>query len=424
MSDVAIRATNLCKRFKLYDDMITGPVKELIFFWRRRDFFQEFPAVNDVSFEIKRGEVVGIVGPNGAGKSTLLKMIAGLLNIDGGTLEVNGRVTALLALGVGVHPEFTGRENIFYGAMLLGMSKREVLGKMDSIIEFAELGDYIDRPFRTYSSGMRARLLFSISMSIDPDILIVDEALATGDSYFVQKCLRRIREICQGGATILFVSHNLQQVKTLCRRAFLMHNGYMLKTGESDSILEAYSDLAFQQADAALRKDAGEKSSVPLTEPVPRGRFEVLGVEMLAENGTPKLVFRTWETVDVKISYRHNYPEAIDVDMVLLFTDEATGRIVAVVDPFEAFGDGDVESKAGPVHVDNEGAVLFRLSPLLVTGGNFNISVKCYKDGDLIGELMNSCRFFAARGRIPFYHEIQFLHPATVRHQTELDIST
>ena len=188
-ADIAIKVSNVTKRFKLYHNIVTGPIKETLFYWKRRNYYRDFLAVKGVSFEVKKGEVIGIIGPNGAGKSTLLKMVAGLLPVDGGEIKVQGRITALLALGVGIHPEFTGKENIFYGGMLLGLSKKEVLSKMNDIIEFSELGEFINQPFRTYSSGMKARLLFSTSMSISPDILIVDEALATGDSYFVQKKL-------------------------------------------------------------------------------------------------------------------------------------------------------------------------------------------------------------------------------------------
>ena len=212
-------------------------------------------AVKDVSLDIKKGEIVGFIGPNGAGKTTLLKMIAGLLPVDKGTIEVNGSVTALLALGVGVVPEMTGRENILYGGMLLGMSKNEVRSKMDSIIEFAELNDFVDRPMRTYSSGMRARLLFSISMSIVPDILIVDEALATGDSYFVKKCSRRIREICESGATILFVSHNLRHIKELCDKCYILQAGQLLASGDSESVIAEYISGIIARNDAKLMEE-------------------------------------------------------------------------------------------------------------------------------------------------------------------------
>lgn len=239
-NEPAICVDRVWKRFRLYDDPITGPVKELLFFWKRHKYYRDFMALKDVSFEVTRGEVVGIIGPNGAGKSTLLKMIAGLLSVDRGKIDVRGKVTALLALGVGVHPEFSGRENILYGGMLLGTSKSEVLRKLDGIIDFAELGEFIDQPFRTYSSGMRARLLFAISMSIEPDILIVDEALATGDVYFVQKCQCRIEELCASGATILFVSHNIKQIENLCSRCIVLDHGNLLFDGAPEQATLQY----------------------------------------------------------------------------------------------------------------------------------------------------------------------------------------
>ncbi|HVX14554.1 MAG TPA: polysaccharide ABC transporter ATP-binding protein [Pirellulales bacterium] len=262
MSDVVIRVDQVWKRFKLYHNLITGPIKEHVFFWKREQYYQEFMAVQDVSFEVQRGEVVGIIGPNGAGKTTLLKMIAGLLPVDRGRIEVRGKVTALLALGVGVHPEFSGRENILYGGMLLGMSKREVLRKTESIVEFAELGEFIDRPLRTYSAGMRARLLFSISMSIDPDILIVDEALATGDSYFVGKSLGRIHEMCSSGATVLFVSHNMGQIQNLCSRGLVLMHGRLIHNGGATEAVARYAESVLSAQQASLgqtgpRREAG-----------------------------------------------------------------------------------------------------------------------------------------------------------------------
>jgi ABC-type polysaccharide/polyol phosphate transport system ATPase subunit len=238
--DVVVTVENVSKRFKLYRDVVFDPLKEYIFFWRSEEFYREFWAVRNVSLEIRKGEIVGIIGANGAGKSTLLKMIAGLLKIDEGTIEIKGKVTALLTLGLGFHSEFTGRENILYGGMLLGMSKQEVLSKVESIIEFAEIGDYIDRPLRTYSSGMKARLVFATSMSVNPEILLVDEALATGDSYFVSKCAQKIRDLCNSGATILFVSHNLRQIEDLCPRAVVMHEGGVLFDGETNEAVSRY----------------------------------------------------------------------------------------------------------------------------------------------------------------------------------------
>jgi ABC-type polysaccharide/polyol phosphate transport system ATPase subunit len=239
----AIEVSHVSKRFKLYHDTVLGPLKEYLLFWKHSGVYREFRALDDVSFAIKRGEVVGIIGPNGAGKTTLLKMIAGLLPVTEGRITVRGKVLALLALGVGVHPEFSGRENIYFIGLIMGMSKEEIEAKERSIIEFSEIGAFIDQPFRTYSSGMKARLLFSISMSVNPDVLIVDEALATGDIAFVRKCEHRIRELCASGATVLFVTHNLIQVNNLCDRSILLMNGKVVCSGPPIEVFNRYREL-------------------------------------------------------------------------------------------------------------------------------------------------------------------------------------
>lgn len=241
MSEPVIRVEHVSKRYRLYGSRRSGPL-ESIFFPKRHALIPSFLAVNDVSFDVHRGEVVGMLGHNGSGKTTLLKVIAGLLGADEGQVTVRGKITALLALGVGVHPEFTGRENIVYGAMLLGMRKSEVMRKLDSIIEFAEVGEFIDQPLRTYSSGMQSRLLFSTAMSVEPDILVVDEALATGDSRFVEKCKQRIRDVCRGGTTVLYVSHSLPEVATLCNRCLVLNHGKLVFDGTPEDSIHKYEE--------------------------------------------------------------------------------------------------------------------------------------------------------------------------------------
>jgi ABC-type polysaccharide/polyol phosphate transport system ATPase subunit len=252
--DIAIEVVHVSKRFKLYHHAMLGPLKEYLMFWKRQDVYREFEALHDVSFSVKRGEVVGIIGPNGAGKTTLLKMIAGLLPVTEGEIRVRGKVLALLALGVGVHPEFSGRENIYFIGLILGMSREEIDAKVQSIIDFSEIGAFIDQPFRTYSSGMKARLLFSISMSADPEILIVDEALATGDMAFVRKCEQRIRELCASGVTVLFVTHNLMQVNNLCDRSILLMNGKIACSGPPIEVFNRYRELYIEDENRRLAK--------------------------------------------------------------------------------------------------------------------------------------------------------------------------
>jgi ABC-type polysaccharide/polyol phosphate transport system ATPase subunit len=256
--DIALEVRNLTKTFHDFDRSWSGIVRQALGFWRSNRNHACSTVVHDVSFTIPRGQVVGLVGSNGAGKTTLLKMIAGMLPIDSGTVTVNGRLTTLLAFGVGVHPEFSGRENIYYTGILMGMAPKEIAQRIDSIIEFAELSEVIDHPFRTYSSGMRARLLFSISMSVDPDIIIVDEALATGDTYFVQKCQRRIKQICDSGATVILVTHNLNQTQELCDRLLVMDRGRLAFDGEPRAGVDHYIGLLCRRRTEQLDQENAE----------------------------------------------------------------------------------------------------------------------------------------------------------------------
>jgi len=214
----------------------------------RRRYYETFVALNRVSVTIHRGETVGIVGPNGSGKSTLLQIIAGLLQPSGGRVSITGRAAALLELGAGFNPEFTGRENIYLNASILGLTKAEIDARYDGIVAFSGLGEFIDRSVVTYSSGMYVRLAFSIAASVDPDILIVDEALAVGDEGFQRKCLARIEALRDKGTTILFVSHAMGMITQLCDRAVLMDHGEVLLVGEPKLVASNYYRLTHAPA--------------------------------------------------------------------------------------------------------------------------------------------------------------------------------
>jgi ABC-type polysaccharide/polyol phosphate transport system ATPase subunit len=232
----SICATGIGKSYKLYDRPL-DLLKEVL---TRRARHSEKEVLRDISFEINSGEIVGIIGRNGAGKSTLLKIIAGTLTPTTGTVHVNGRVSAILELGTGFNPAYSGRDNVILSALMRGMSEAEVRRKLDSIIEFAGLADVIDEPFHTYSSGMQGRLAFAAAVSVEADVIIIDEALSTGDVRFAARSLRRIHEICQSGITALFVSHNTYQVLQLCTRAIWIHDGRIRMDGGPIEVVRAY----------------------------------------------------------------------------------------------------------------------------------------------------------------------------------------
>ncbi len=233
-SDVAIRVSNLSKRYAIYDrpqDRIKQffmPKLRGLFGLKSNSYYREFWALRDVSFEIRKGETIGIIGRNGSGKSTLLQLICGTLNPTEGVIETHGRIAALLELGSGFNMEFTGRENIYMNAAVLGLSKKEIDARYDDIVAFADIGDFVGQPVKTYSSGMFVRLAFAVAINVSPDILIVDEALAVGDASFQAKCMQKFEEFRQNGTTILLVTHDLGSVLQFSNRCFLLNDGARL----------------------------------------------------------------------------------------------------------------------------------------------------------------------------------------------------
>lgn len=211
-----------------------------------KKIFREFWALRDISFTVTKGEIIGVIGTNGSGKSTLLQIIAGTLAPTIGTVNVVGRVSAILELGAGFNTEFTGRENILLNAAIIGFSRDAIAEQMDKIRAFSELGDFFDQPIKTYSSGMQARLAFSIAIHVDPEILIVDEALAVGDARFVAKCMRRIKDIMSKGTTVLFVSHDISSVRTLCSRTLWLDQGYLIEDGDVFPVTGRYMAYMFK----------------------------------------------------------------------------------------------------------------------------------------------------------------------------------
>jgi ABC-type polysaccharide/polyol phosphate transport system ATPase subunit len=236
-SDITVRVRDLAKRYGLYGRP-ADRLRELVL--GRRSGGREVHAVDGVSFTVRRGETVGVIGQNGAGKSTLLQLLAGTLQPTVGTCEVRGRLAALLELGTGFHPEFTGRENVHLAATVLGLSRLEIDRRFDAIAAFADIGAFLDAPVKTYSTGMYVRLAFAVAVSIEPDVLLVDEALAVGDLRFQAKCLAHMRGIQERGATILFVSHSVEQVRRFCDRALWLEGGRLVLDGPAGVVTDRY----------------------------------------------------------------------------------------------------------------------------------------------------------------------------------------
>lgn len=250
-SEIAIKVSNLSKCYQIYSqphDRLKQsilPRMQKLLGAGSKQYFREFQALHDVSFEIKKGETVGIIGRNGSGKSTLLQMICGTLNPTSGTIETHGRIAALLELGSGFNPEFTGRENVFMYAAVLGLPRADTEARFAEIEAFADIGDFIEQPVKTYSSGMLVRLAFAVIAHVDADILVVDEALAVGDAFFTQKCMRFLRQFMKTG-TVLFVSHDTASVRSLCSDAIWIEKGHMLERGTPKEVCEHYLEAFYE----------------------------------------------------------------------------------------------------------------------------------------------------------------------------------
>lgn len=253
----AIELHNISKKFKIYHNKESNLKYVLLNLLKgkRSKLHSEFWALKEVDIDIKKGQTVGFIGRNGSGKSTMLKLISKILYPDGGTIRTSGKLSTLIELGSGFHPELSGRENVYINASILGFSRAEVREKFDDIVKFSGLEEFIDNPVKTYSSGMYVRLGFSVAINIDPDILIVDEVLAVGDETFQKKCIRKINEFKEMGKTIVFVSHDLESVEKLCDRVFLMHNGQLITEGKPLEAISEYHKLLIGTSQKHLRED-------------------------------------------------------------------------------------------------------------------------------------------------------------------------
>lgn len=350
---------------------------------------ETFTALQDVSLRVATGETVGVIGPNGSGKSTLLKLVAGITKPTSGTVNVKGRISALIELGAGFHPEISGRENVFINGIMLGLSKREVSQKFEEIVEFAELEEFIDAPVKTYSSGMYARLGFAVAIHVNPDVLLVDEILAVGDQGFTHKCLDKFAEFRRHGKTILLVTHSLSLVERFCDDAVWLDSGLIKAVGDPKRVVDAYLSHVESQEELQLEADdiktrkMTETSSEPLTTgeasmddmfQVVEGRWgsrevEILDVTLVGDDGKSAHVFHSGDRMSVRVHINAEKPVSDFVFGVGLFN----------VDGVCCYGTNTDLEQLVSKEIDGEGTVDFTIDSLELVAGTYKLDVAVHK---------------------------------------------
>jgi len=390
MSAPAIEIANLRKVFRLYPDLVGSRIKQSLLFWNT--YYREKVALDDVNLRLEKGEVVGVIGPNGAGKSTLLKIIAGISYPTGGRVKVNGRVIAVLALGLGFHPRLTGLQNIDLAGMMLGMSREEIRRKRDWIIEFSELGRYVESPITSYSTGMRARLSFAVAACQDPEILIVDEALATGDVRFVQKCINRIHEITRSGTTALFVSHNIWSIKRLTKRCILIGEGKIADDGDTSRVTDRYYELMLKSEVAESNFDEQVEGSF-----VGTGEVQLKRIDLRDAAGKSTRMISSAEAGSLWFELdAGSVPKKVGLRVIVHRDDGVVATIIAGL----AGGTLNEEHQfVQPTFELNSGlsTIKFELSHVLLAPGNYSIDLHVFDPAEHSGFTSSQQYFFKTR---------------------------
>lgn len=339
MSDYAIKIENVSKVYKLYNEPIDR-LKEAMHPFKKK-YHKDFYALNNLFFEIKKGETVGIIGKNGSGKSTLLKIITGVLNASSGNVEVNGRISALLELGAGFNFEYTGIQNIYLNGTLMGYTKEEMKKKIPAIIEFADIGDFVNQPVKIYSSGMFVRLAFSVAINTDPEILIVDEALSVGDIKFQQKCLRKIEEFSKE-KTVLFVTHDMGVINKFCNRAIWLNEGNIIEDGTTFEVCKKYQAFMIDSRIGKVTNE-GDKLEDDVTDLIDNldndldvmgdGKADIIGVGLL-DNTLKSKINMVIPGEDINLIIKVRYNETI-IDSIIGFTiKDRLGNIITQTNTF------------------------------------------------------------------------------------------
>jgi lipopolysaccharide transport system ATP-binding protein len=367
---------NVSKRFFLEQEQQDSFQEMFVHLFRRksRRKGKEFWALRNVSFDVNAGESLGILGPNGSGKSTLLKLITGILEPTEGEIVVNGRLSALLELGSGFHPDLTGRENILLNGSLYGLSRREMQRQMQSIIDFAELGEFIDMPVKHYSSGMYVRLGFAVAIHTSPDLLLVDEVLAVGDATFQHKCMDAIQEFRRQGGTLLLVSHDLGAIESICDRAIWYEHGKVQRIGHPTEVVMGYLNHVAAREEAA-RTAAGHARSAAQLDQSQRwgtGRVQIVNVRLCDQVGASRSIFLTNSPMHIHLHYYAEERVADPIFGIAIHHQNGTW----VSGPNTDFGDLPIP------YVEGEGEIVFRIPQLPLLAGGYTVSVAAVNRAD------------------------------------------
>ena len=372
--EIAVEIRDVTKKFRMHNDRKTN-VKEMFSARRRSSRTDEFWALKGVSLDIPKGKTFGLIGHNGSGKSTLLKLVAGIHRPSSGTITAAGRVSAMLELGAGFHPEMSGRDNIYLNGSILGMTRKQIDAAMDDIIEFSGLGDFIDTPVKVYSSGMYVRLGFAIAVNLDPEILIIDEVIAVGDEAFQRRCFDHLYELRRKGVTIVLVTHSLSLVADLCDEAAWLDGGTLKAIGPSRDVVDAYlSAVNRKEAEALEESDEPPADADTTGGKTPRrgsGEVRVTRVEYLDEAGRPRPFLTTGKAGTVRLHYTAS-TALPSVTFGLAFSTESG---VTVAGPNSGYGDAAFAVEAGEGHVD------FALPELSLQPGEFLITTAVVDKG-------------------------------------------
>ncbi|MBS5363164.1 MAG: ABC transporter ATP-binding protein [Butyribacter sp.] len=377
MDKGTIEVRDLSKVYYLYDKP-SDRIRET-FSIRKKKYSKEHYALKNINLKINKGESIGIVGTNGSGKSTLLKLVTGVVTPTTGTIKTDGKIAALLELGAGFNPEYTGIENIYLNGTMMGYTEEEMKKRVPDIIEFADIGEFINQPVKSYSSGMFARLAFAVSINVEPDILIVDEALSVGDTRFQVKCIDKMRELQESGTTILFVTHAIEQIKRFCTRAIWIKNGELIEDGEASQVVDLYDNF-MKYGEKKIEKVNNEDEFR-----LPENSDYLAVIQKVSIN---KNMFKTFEKLEVEVTYDvyDNHMEDLQVGVAFYSLD----RKIYVFGPNTNLDKISVPQKQGR-HV-----VKYIVPELMLMGGDYTVDVGIFNSGGIVNlDYKNNCEGFS-----------------------------